>query len=91
MKVEVVKEINKHLRQTWVFNMFDLNVVFVKYMAEERPPRKRIWRVTDMWNKYSSRNSNIEEPHLTDKLRSEALGVVMSKIRVKTWDEWKSK
>ncbi len=53
MRVEVTKEVSKHLRQTWQFNMFNLSVVFVGYVVEEKPPRKRKWRVIKQWDKYT--------------------------------------
>lgn len=91
MRVEVTKEVNEHLRQTWKFNMFDLNLVFVGYVVEEKPPRKRKWRITEKWDKYERRCENTikEEPKLEEHIKRDALEKAQSMIKVMTWDEWK--
>lgn len=91
MIITVTKQINEHLRQTWQFNMFDLNAVFVKYIVEEKPPRKRLWRITGKWDKYDRIHNNTikEEPILEDHIKQAALEQAKSMIKVMTWQEWK--
>ena len=91
MRVKVTKNVNEHLRQTWEFNMFDLNVVFVGYVVEEKPARKRKWRVSKKWDRYGRRyeNSIKDEPTLEDHIKREVLEKAQSMVRVLTWAEWK--
>ena len=90
MRIEVTKEIDKHTRQTWQFNMFDLNIVFVGYLVEEKPPRKRTWKIVKIWDKYSSRHENsLEEPTLQEHIKQEAIEITSKRLKVFTWEEWK--
>tara|TARA_R110000803_G_scaffold205438_1_gene272099 strand:+ start:425 stop:700 length:276 start_codon:yes stop_codon:yes gene_type:complete len=90
MRVEVTKNVNENLRQTWQFNMFDLNVVFVGYVVEEKPPRKRKWRGTKKWDRYARKYENsLEEPTLEEHIKREALENAQSMVKVLTWSEWK--
>ncbi len=92
MRISVEKYANKHLRQTWYFNVFDMSVVFVEYVVEEKPPRKRKWRITDRWDTYGRRydNSIKEEPKLQGHIRREALVKAQGLVNVMTWKEWES-
>ena len=84
--------IDDYKRNVWIFNAFDFNIVFVGFQKEEKPPRKRLWRITKKWGKYSHRDNNITEPiyipnHVKEKVRTE----ILNKIKVITWEEWKGK
>jgi hypothetical protein len=89
--ISITKEVNKHLRQTWRFILFDLNAVFVEYTAEEKPPKKRKWRTVQKWDRYARRYENTikEEPVLEEHIKREALEKIQSMISVMTWGEWK--
>lgn len=90
MRIDVIKEIDKHTRQVWGFNLFDLTAVFVEFTIEEKPPRKRKWVVIKRWDKYENRHENrVEEPILPDEIREEAFREVCNFVKVKTWSEWK--
>ena len=92
MRVEVIKNVNDNLRQTWQFNMFDLRIVFVGYVIEEKPPRKRKWKITKKWDRYAGRLENsLEEPKLEEHVKLEVSQKVQDMIKVMTWDEWKRK
>lgn len=91
MRIEVTKEVDKHTRQTWVFNLFDLNLVFVEYFLEEKPPRKRKWRITSKWDRYRrDRFNDMKEPELQNHIKREVLDKVKGLVKVITWNEWKN-
>lgn len=91
MRVIITKDVNKHLRQTWLFHIFDLNIVFIGYTVEEKPPRKRKWTITKIWDKYSRRhNTMIEQPIVQEHIKHEALEKVQNMLKVLTWEEWKN-
>jgi len=91
MRVEIVKEVNRHLRQTWMFHIFDLNIVFIKYKVEQKPPRKRKWTIIELWDKYGRRHDTmIEEPVVQEHIKREALEKVQNMLKVLTWEEWKN-
>lgn len=41
MRIEVIIDVNKNTRKIYTFNLFDENLVFVKYNLEEKPPNRR--------------------------------------------------
>lgn len=89
MRIEVEKNIDAETKDTWHFNLFDLNAVFVGWTRESKPKGKRKWVIVDSWDKYS-RDKQIEPP-LPEQIRSEALSEVYKLIRIFTYDEWKEK
>jgi len=90
MRIEITKKIDEYKRETWVFNMFEMNIVFITYFIEEKPLRKRLWRINYKWSKYSRRYENtIDEPKLNEHIKQEAINEAIKKLIVLTWDEWK--
>ena len=89
MQIEVIKEIDAENREIYYFNMFDTIAVFVRYRKEIKPKGKRTWKTELFWDRYSHRESNIEEPELSESIRNEALNELFKLCQVKTWSEWK--
>lgn len=90
MRIEIEKQIDAETKETWSFNMFDLNAVFVAWRREVKPKGKRKWTIEKFWDKYGRREyTMVNEPVLPDIIRSEVLEKVMQYIKVHTWDEWK--
>lgn len=91
MRIKIEKQINAETKETWSFNTFDLNVVFVGWKCETKPKDKRKWIILSYWDKYSHRGyGGIEEPALPEDIKNQALNEVIKHIKVQTWDEWKN-
>jgi hypothetical protein len=91
MRVDIERPIDEYTRETYQFNVFDLNAVFVGYVVETKPKRAKKWKVDGLWDKYRDRDSSLEEPKLPQGIIDEVIETITSKICVLTWAEWKSK
>ena len=92
MRIEVVKQIDAETKETWSFNMFDLNAVFVGWHKEVKPKGKLTWKIIEFWDKYGRREYKMsEEPILSLGIRSEVLDKVLENVKVNTWSEWKAR
>ena len=91
MRITIEKQIDSETRETWGFNLFDLNAVFVCWHREVKPKGKRKWVIQDFWDKYGRRDHRlVVEPVLPDNIRSEVISEIMKYIKVHTWNEWKT-
>jgi hypothetical protein len=90
MRFEIEKIIDNETKEFWVFNMFELNAVFVSWRIEKKPKRKRKWTIEKVWDKYQNRYGMPKEPDLPEIIKNEALTVAISHVKVKTWNEWKN-
>lgn len=92
MRFEIEKVIDNETKEVWVFNMFDLNAVFVSWKMEKKQKGKRKWALEKFWDKYRRIDPymSINEPELPEAIRNEALSIAISHLRVKTWNEWKN-
>lgn len=91
MRIEIEKQIDAETIESWYFNTFDFNIVFVEWVKKVKPKGKRKWIVEKHWDNYNKRSSSASEPVLTDIIRNEALTEAYKLIKVQTWNEWKSK
>ena len=90
MQLEIKVEIDAETNEYWGFNLFDLNVIFVRYHKEYKPKGKRKWQIVSFWDKYQRQSYNmISEPNLPPEIKERALNEITAKIKVRTWDEWK--
>lgn len=90
MRIIVEKQTDSETRETWYFNTFDLNIVFIFWSKEVKPKGKRKWTIEKYWDKYSRRDYKmVDEPILTELIRNEALSEAFKNIRVLTWSEYK--
>lgn len=93
MRIDVVKEIDKHNKETWMFNVFNLNqIVFVGFLLEEKPLKKRVWRIKKQWSVYSRSlsDNSLKEPILMEDIKDEAIKKAQSLIKVISWNEFKN-
>jgi len=90
MRIEVIEQIDKHNREVWDFNAFEMTLVMVGKRIEEKLPRKRNWKVTAKFDRYNKRDSSLPEPDkIPNWVKIEAAEKMKSFIKVMTWDEWK--
>lgn len=90
MRITVTVDVNATTKKEYGFNVFDFNVVFVTYHKEEKPKGKGKWQIVEFWDQYS-RQSTVKEPTLPDEIIDLATTKVFQRVRVMTWEEWKSK
>lgn len=82
--------IDSEHKETYEFMKSESTFVFVGYTLKSKPKGKRMWRTIKYWDKYS-RESTIDEPIITEKVREQALIKAKEIIEIKTWYEWKGK
>lgn len=91
MGFEIENIIDAENKEVYSFNNIDLNAVFVRYGKYNKPKGKRKWNVTDTWSVYERRSNTLESVPLPESIRSKALTEMQEMVRVKTWDEYKSR
>ena len=89
MYIEVITEISSEERELYKFNCFDTKAVFVGFSLQFKPKGKRVWKNTKWWDKYNSRDCNLEEPILSSEIKQEALEKIQAMCKVLTWSEYK--
>ncbi len=88
MRIEVIEQIDKHSREVWEFNTFDFNAVLVGFRKEEKPPKKRVWRITAKYDRYDKRGSSLKKPEkLPNWVKIEAVEKLKGFIKVMMWDD----
>ena len=88
MRIEIANT-NTKSTETFEFIMFDLTAVFVGWKTETVKPGKRKYSVIDVWDKYSSRNSTVNEPELPLLVKEKIKDKIIEKIKILTWKEFK--
>lgn len=92
MRISVENLINTELKEVFTFNQFDLNIVFVEYLVMEKPKGKRLWKVTNKWDKYSRTDYiQLHEPILSEDIKDLVLKKTVEQIKILTFKEWKQK
>lgn len=86
-RIIVEKTVDERTRETWIFNTFDLDAVFVYYGREIKAKGRRKWVVDKSWDKYG--RDQPTQPILPEIIRSKALSQMISQLRILTWEEWK--
>ncbi len=89
-RISIRKELDQETAEEFEFASFDFDIVFIGYRIESKPKGKRNWKTVKFWDKYSQRDSTIEEPVLSLGIRAEVLEKAQSLIKIKTWNEFKS-
>jgi len=85
-RINVEKEIDKYTRQTWAFDVFGADIVFVGYSESKRPKNSKTWKLSYYWSTYNQRQKP-EHPPLTLEIKQLALDAFISELRVCTWEE----
>ena len=95
MRIEVIKNIDKHNRQVWSFSLFDTKLVLSSYTVESKPPRKRKWRIVNIWSTYTDimrnygEDQKLKEPELQRHIKAAAIKELNKQISCLTWSEYK--
>lgn len=91
MRFFIEINIDSETREYYEFNLFDdMSCVFVSFKTESKPKGKRRWEQINYWTVYNKRDSTITEPVLNQNIKDLVMEKVISLIKIKTWDEYKS-
>lgn len=79
--------------ETWKFVLFQNEVFLVlrEYFVEERESKRHKWKIVGWYDYTNLRDCGIKKPPLPNEVREEAFKMLVSKIQIGFFEDWKKK
>lgn len=88
MNIEIIINIDIENREVYTFTGFDTNFILSRYSVQNKVKPKRNWTVLKVWDRIQSRQSNTNEPILTDEIRQLASIEAQKCVKILTSKEY---